>query len=75
MRNIYYVDALDQDFGCTLIESSYRSLAYFKSRQYLRFINEIRPNRLDTVREHVISEININLSLYFVRKISFVKNM
>ena len=53
--------------GYTLIESSNQSLAYFKSRQYLRFINDIRPNRLDTEREHVISGgINIRNQVKFV---------
>ena len=46
----------------TLMES----LAYFKSRHYLRFINEIRPNQLDTVREHVISGINMRNRYKFV---------
>ena len=50
----------------TLIKSSNRSLAYSKSRQYVRFINKIRPNRLDTVSEHVISGINMRNKYKFV---------
>ena len=41
-------------------------LHIFMSRQYLSFIYEIRPNQLDTVREHVISGINIRNIYKFV---------
>ena len=44
----------------------------------MRFINEIRPNRLDTVRKHVISgnnmkKIDKGLPLYYALNILLVK--
>ena len=60
----------------TLIERSNGSIAFLSSRQYSRLINKIRPNRLDRIRENVISGINIKiditLSLYFV--LNFLDN-
>ena len=54
-------------------------LNFFQSRQKSKFINEIRPNRLETVREHVISGINMKNWYKIVRvlyaKISFVQNI
>ena len=43
----------------TLIESSNRSLAFFKVGNNHRFINEIRPKLLDMIREHAISGIHM----------------
>ena len=54
-----YINLCQHANKYTQIESSNKSLAFFQSRQQSRFIKEIRPNRLDAVKKHVISGINM----------------